>query len=75
MVATGEKSGTLDSSLSEVAQFYEQEVEEDLKNLTQIIEPLLMLIVGIAVGAMILSIIAPIYSVVGSFQTLSSPPR
>jgi len=73
MVAAGEKSGTLDSSLSDLATFYEQEVEEELKNLTQILEPILMLLVGISVGVMILAIIAPIYSVVGSFQSVASP--
>lgn len=73
MVAAGEKSGTLDSSLSDLAAFYEEEVEEELKSMTQIIEPVLMLFVGVAVGVMILSIIAPIYSVVGSFSQAASP--
>lgn len=68
MIAAGEKTATLDSTLADLAVFYEQEVEEEVKSLTQIIEPVMMLLVGIAVGAMILSIIAPIYSVVGSFQ-------
>lgn len=68
MIQAGEKTGTLDASLADLASFYEEEVEEELKNLTQIIEPVLMLLVGIAVGIMILSIIAPIYSVIGTFQ-------
>lgn len=77
MIAAGEKSGTLDASLGDLASFYEEEVEEELKSLTQIIEPVLMLLVGIGVGIMILSIIAPIYSVVGSFQQAAggSAPR
>lgn len=74
MIAAGEESGTLDSTLTELAAFYEQEVAEELKNLTQILEPVLMLLVGIGVGAMILSIIAPIYSIVGNFQS-TPPPR
>lgn len=68
MVAAGEKSGTLDSTLADLASFYEEEVEENLKSLTQILEPVLMLLVGVAVGGMILSIIAPIYGVVSNFQ-------
>ncbi len=75
MTVAGEKTGTLDSILADLASFYEQEVEEAVKSLTQIIEPVLMLIVGIAVGAMILSIIAPIYSVVGNFQQAAGGPR
>ena len=68
MIATGEKSGTLDKTLADLATFYEQEVEESVKNATQLLEPLLMLLVGIGVGAVILSIISPLYSVVGSLQ-------
>ncbi len=75
MVTAGEKTGQLDSSLNDLAAFYEQEVEEELKNLTQILEPVLMLLVGIAVGVMILSIIAPIYSVVGNFQQAAGMPN
>lgn len=74
MVTAGEKTGQLDATLSDLASFYEQEVEEELKNLTQILEPILMLLVGISVGVMILSIIAPIYSVVGSFQQAAGGP-
>ena len=74
MVTAGEKTGTLDTSLADLASFYEEEVEEELKNLTQIIEPVLMLLVGIAVGVMVLSVIAPIYSVVGSFQQAAGTP-
>jgi type II secretory pathway component PulF len=70
MIAGGEKSGTLDKTLSDLSAFYEGEVEESVKKSTQLLEPLLMLAVGIGVGAMILSIIAPMYSVVGSLQNV-----
>jgi len=68
MIAAGEKSGTLDTSLSDLAGFYEEEVEEAVKKATQLLEPMLMLVVGIGVGAIILMIIAPLYSVVGNLQ-------
>ena len=68
MISAGEKTASLDTMLSDLASFYEEEVEEELHGLTQIIEPMLMLVVGIGVGVMILSVIAPIYSVVGNFQ-------
>jgi type IV pilus assembly protein PilC len=70
MIAGGEKSGTLDKTLSDLSTFYEGEVEESVKKSTQLLEPILMLAVGIGVGAMILSIIAPMYSVVGSLQNV-----
>lgn len=68
MINAGEKSGTLDTALSDLAAFYEEEVEEAVKKTTQLLEPLLMLVVGIGVGALILAIIAPLYSVVGNLQ-------
>lgn len=71
MINAGEKSGTLDTSLGDLASFYEEEVEEAVKKTTQMIEPLVMLMVGIGVGAMILMIIAPLYSVVGNLQQAS----
>lgn len=69
MIAGGEKSGTLDKTLGDLASFYEEEVEEAVKKSTQLLEPILMLVVGIGVGAMILSIIAPMYSVISTLQT------
>jgi type II secretory pathway component PulF len=75
MIAAGEKTATIDTTLADLATFYEGEVEEEVKGLTQIIEPVMMLMVGVTVGAMILSIIAPIYSVVGSFQQAAGGAR
>lgn len=67
-IRAGEKSGSLEVVLEELADFYEQEIEHTLKSFTSILEPVLMLIIGVAVGAMVISIIAPIYSVIGSLQ-------
>jgi len=70
MVATGEKTGTLDKILLDIALFYEQELEAAVKNFTAILEPIIMLIIGIGVGGMVLSVIAPVYSLVSSLQGL-----
>lgn len=67
-IRAGEKSGSLELVLEEIAQFYEQEVEHTLKGLTSILEPVLMLAIGVVVGAMVISIIAPIYSIIGNLQ-------
>lgn len=69
MITSGEKSGTLDESLRDLGLFYEEEVEAAVKKSTQVLEPVLMLFVGIGVGAMVLSVITPIYSVVSNLQT------
>ena len=60
----GEETGELSSVLKEVAFFYEGEVDQTMKNLTSIMEPVLMIIIGIAVGALAVSVISPIYSLV-----------
>ncbi len=67
MVAVGERSGTLDTLLKELAIFFEGEVDETLKGLSTIIEPLLILVLGGAVGGIAVSIMAPIYSLTQSF--------
>lgn len=60
----GEETGELGSVLKEVALFYESEVDQTMKNLTSIMEPVLMIIMGIAVGALAISVISPIYDLV-----------
>jgi len=68
MIAIGEETGTLEKILFDVAAFYDEEVDGSLKNFTTVLEPILMVIVGIVVAVMVLSIITPIYSLVGSLN-------
>jgi type IV pilus assembly protein PilC len=62
MIAIGEQTGELDNILQELAEFYEEEIDEVMENLPSIIEPVLMLVLGGAVGIMALAIITPMYS-------------
>lgn len=64
-IKAGEKSGSLEEVLEEMADFYEKEVDFNLKRLTSLLEPLLMLVIGVAVGGMVIIMITPIYSLVG----------
>lgn len=66
IVEAGERSGSLDKSLQEISEFLDYQVTNTLKTVTAIIEPLLLVLVGIMVGGMMLAIIAPIYGVIGN---------
>ncbi|MDB5179063.1 MAG: pilus assembly protein PilC [Patescibacteria group bacterium] len=66
MVKIGEQSGAIDSMLDRVAGYYENEVDEEVKNLSTTIEPLLMVVMGVVVGGVIAAILLPVYSLVGS---------
>ncbi len=62
MISVGEDSGTLDTITEEVAIFYEEDVDQTMSNLTVIIEPVLMLVLGVGVGIMAAAIILPMYN-------------
>lgn len=68
MVSVGEKTGNLDTILNELAIFYEDEVDNSMKNIVSLIEPLLLLIMGLIVATIAFSVITPIYQLVGSVK-------
>jgi type IV pilus assembly protein PilC len=61
MVAIGEESGSLDAMLAKVADFYEAEVDDAVDNLSSLLEPLIMAILGILVGGLIVAMYLPIF--------------
>jgi len=68
MVSVGEKSGTLEESFLYLAKFYERETSQTLKNISAIIEPALLIIVGLFVAFIALAVITPIYKFTGEFK-------
>lgn len=63
MIAIGEKSGTLTETLGYLSDLYETEVDEQTKNLSNTIEPILLVIMGLIVGLIAVSVITPIYDI------------
>lgn len=68
MIEVGEETGQTSEILAKLANFYEEEVTNATKNLSAIIEPVLMLLIGGAVGFFAVSMIQPIYSMLGAIK-------
>jgi len=67
MVATGEESGALDEMLKQVSDYYDSEVEYAVKNLTAMIEPIIILFMGVGAVFLIIAILMPYMSILSSF--------
>ena len=61
MVAIGEESGALDSMLDKVATYYENEVDHAVDGLTSLMEPFIMVILGVLVGGLVIAMYLPIF--------------
>ena len=68
IVGVGEETGNLDESLKEISGHYEKQFTDIVKNLTVLLEPILLIIIGVVVGVVLLSIIAPIYQLIGQIN-------
>lgn len=66
MLSVGEETGRLDSILQKLANFYTQEVENAIGSLTSLIEPLILIVLGVAAGIMVTGILSPIYNISSS---------
>ncbi len=64
LMEAGEKTGTLDKSMQDISEYYDYEVTNTLKTITALLEPILLVVVGIFVGGMMLAIISPIYGLI-----------
>jgi type IV pilus assembly protein PilC len=65
MISVGEKTGGLDDMLSKIADFYEEEVDAAVSALTSIIEPVIIIFLGVVVGGILISMYLPMFDVIG----------
>lgn len=70
MIRIGEKSGALDDMLHKVANYYEDELDNQIKSISTIIEPVLMVVLGVVAGTVIAAILLPVYGLVGESLSL-----
>ena len=68
MLAMGERTGNLDIILENLREFYEEEVDNFMKNLSTIIEPVMLIFIGVIVGTVALGILGPIYKITGNLN-------
>jgi type IV pilus assembly protein PilC len=66
MVAIGEESGELDKMLSKVADFYETEVDDAVASLSSLLEPIIMVFLGVVVGGLVIAMYLPIFKMAGA---------
>jgi type IV pilus assembly protein PilC len=62
MIAVGEQTGALDAMLSKIADFYEEEVDAAVENMLTLIEPIMILFLGIIIGGIVISMYLPMFS-------------
>lgn len=67
MMSVGEQTGRLEQILSKITEFYSREVENLVNNMVSLIEPLIMILMGVGVGLMVAAIILPMYQLASSF--------
>ena len=68
MIAVGESTGALDTMMEKIADFYDDEVDQAVKNLTDMIEPFMLVFLGVVVGGLVIAMYLPIFSMAGAIS-------
>jgi type IV pilus assembly protein PilC len=66
MISVGESTGALDTMLVKIADFYDEEVDQAVENLTSAIEPVMMVFMGVVIGGLVVSMYLPIFKMAGA---------
>ena len=66
MIAVGESTGAIDAMMEKIADFYDEEVDQAVENLTAMIEPFMLVFLGVTIGGLVISMYLPIFQLAGS---------
>jgi type IV pilus assembly protein PilC len=66
MIAVGESTGALDDMLTKIADFYDEEVDQAVENMTVLIEPFMLVFLGVVIGGLVVSMYLPIFKMAGA---------
>jgi len=67
MISVGESTGALDAMLEKIADFYDEEVDQAVENLTSLIEPFMLVFLGVTIGGLVVAMYLPIFKMAGAF--------
>jgi type IV pilus assembly protein PilC len=68
MIAVGESTGALDAMLEKIADFYDEEVDQAVENMTALIEPLMLVFLGVTIGGLVVAMYLPIFKMAGAIS-------
>jgi type IV pilus assembly protein PilC len=68
MISVGESTGALDAMLEKIADFYDEEVDQAVDNLTSLIEPFMLVFLGVTIGGLVVAMYLPIFKMAGAIQ-------
>jgi type IV pilus assembly protein PilC len=66
MIAVGESTGAIDAMMEKIADFYDEEVDQAVENMTSMIEPFMLVFLGIVIGGLVVSMYLPIFQMAGA---------
>jgi type IV pilus assembly protein PilC len=66
MISVGESTGALDAMLEKIADFYDEEVDQAVENLTSMIEPVMIVFLGVVIGGLVVAMYLPIFKIAGA---------
>ena len=66
MIAVGESTGALDAMLEKIADFYDEEVDQAVENMTALIEPIMLVFLGVTIGGLVIAMYLPIFKMAGA---------